>query len=145
MIDPRQVPLKVLVTSFLQAMIKNGVQTCVIFQHGNQAAIASNHSNAETIARNLLNIADGAIEAAAISLHASRLVPVAEGEPAPADDTRGLCTIVPCAGHELATGKQVSWDELPDNIREAHRLVAKAVIGAAVAHRQPPPSSIVPA
>lgn len=145
MIDPRQVPIKVLVTSFLQAMIKNNVETCVVFRHGNQAAVASNHANAEVTARTMLSIADGAIEVAAIALHASRLVPVAEGEPAPADDTRGLCTIVPCAGHELAAGKPVSWDELPDNIREAHRRVAKAVIGAAVSHRPPPPSTIVPA
>lgn len=145
MIDPKQVPVQVLVTSFLKAMIKNGVETCVIFKQGTSGGIASNHPNAEVTARSLLNIADGAIEVAAVALHASRLVPVTEGEPAPVDDTRGLCTIVVCAGHELAQGKQVSWDELPNEIREAHRLVAKAAIGAAVAHKPPPKSPLVTA
>src|SRR5574341_1130743 len=120
-----------MVGSFLKAMMKNGIETVVVFK------------DAETMARTVLNIQDGAIEVAAIALHASRLVPAAESEPAPADDSRGLCTIVVCAGHELAQGKPVSWDDLPNEIREAHRLVAKAAISAAVAHKPPPPSPIV--
>lgn len=145
MIDPRQIPVNVMVGSFLKAMMKNGIETVVVFKDANKISVATNREGAETMARTVLNIQDGAIEVAAIALHASRLVPAAEGEPVPVDDSRGLCTIVVCAGHELAQGKPVSWDDLPNEIREAHRLVAKAAISAAVAHKPPPPSPIVAA
>lgn len=142
MIDVNAVPVPVLVKSFLTAMAKHQAVTAVVFQHGDQQGVATNRPEAEAMARSYFSIQDGAIEVAAIALHASRLAPEPNAaEPAPAEDTRGLCSIVVCAGHELVQGKPVTWDDLPDELREAHRLVAKAVIGAAVAHKPEPKES----
>lgn len=139
MIDVRSVPVPALVKGFLDAMRKNQAEAWLIFKQGTSGGVASNKDTAESMARSHLAIKDGALEVAAIALHVWRMAPAASGaETAPsADDTTGLCSIVLCAGHELAVGKAVAWDDLPDEIREAHRAVAKVVVGAAVGHCPP--------
>jgi hypothetical protein len=141
MIDPKSIPATVLVSSFLKAMAKNGVETCVVFRHGTAAAVASNREGAEDMAKSVFAIQDGALEVAAIALHAYRITtaPQPNGtdqdKPAPV----ALCSLALCAGHELEEGKgeAVKWDDLPEPIRQAHRLVAGALVAAAVAHKTP--------
>lgn len=143
MIDPAAVPVTALVGSFLKAMAKHNTETCVVFRHGTAAAVASNRDGAEDMARSVFAIQDGALEVAAIALHTYRMAPAA---PTTAEDgtdpnntnETALCSLVVCAGHELDQGKgPVKWDDLPEPIREAHRVVAKAVVAAAVAHKTP--------
>lgn len=138
-IDPRAIPVQVMVSSFLKAMIKNQIPTTVVWRDGNQVHIGSNIQEAEDTARSVFNVREGADEVAAIALHAFRVAPAEQpdAEASPNDAPRGLCTIVLCAAHELKEGKPVPWDELPNEIRDVHRLVAKAAIGAAVAHNPP--------
>jgi hypothetical protein len=145
MIDPKAIPAKVMVGSFLKAMAGNGVEACVVFKHGTQVAVASNREGAETMARSVFAIQDGAIETAAIALHTYRMTPAATPENGtdPATVETSLCTLVVCAGHELASAGPAKWDDLPEPVREAHRIVAKAVIAAAVAHKIPEESKIV--
>jgi len=150
MIDPNAIPTQVFVGSFLKAMAGRGIETCVVFRHGTQAAVASNRDGAEVMAKSVFAIQDGAIEAAAIALHACRLTPPVAEDGTDPDNTNtvALCSLVVCAGHELEQGisgkdAQVTWDDLPEPIREAHRLVAKAVIAAAVAHKAPEQSKLV--
>jgi hypothetical protein len=154
MIDPNAIPAQVMVGSFLKAMAGKGVEACVVFRHGTAAAVASNREGAETMARSVFAIQDGAIEVAAIALHTYRVT--LASSPEAADGTvdanaaalaaaSALCSIVACAGHELAVGNgaPVKWDDLPEPVREAHRLVAKAIIAAAVAHKVPEESKLV--
>lgn len=149
MIDPNAIPAQVMVGSFLKAMAGKGVEACVVFRHGTAVATASNRESAETMARSVFTIQDGAIEVAAIAIHAYRMTPVAADGTDPNNTaTVALCSLVTCAGHELEQvltneGKPVTWDDLPEPIREAHRLVAKAVIAAAVAHKVPEESKLV--
>jgi hypothetical protein len=135
MIDVGGVPVGALVKGFLDAMVKKRAETCVVFLHDGKLGVATNKTTAETMARNYFSVKDGALEVAAIALHAWRMAPEQSEEPTPVDNPAGLCSIVLCAGHELAAGKPVPWDELPEPVREAHRLVAKVVVAAAVAHQ----------
>jgi hypothetical protein len=153
MIDPKAIPVTALVGSFLKAMAAHGTETCVVFKHGTQVAVASNREGAETMAKSVFAIQDGAIETAAIALHAYRVTPAAETAAKDGTDpnnpaTVALCSLVMCAGHELEHalqngGEPVKWDDLPEPIRAAHRIVAQAVIAAAVAHKVPEDSKIV--
>ncbi len=143
MIDPKAIPVQTLVGSFLKAMAGRGAEACVVFRLGAQVATASNREGAETMARSVFAIQDGAIETAAIALHTFRLEPPKDPN-GTALLPSALCSIVPCAGHELETGGvPVTWDDLPEPIREAHRLVAKAIVAAAVAHKVPEESKLV--
>lgn len=146
MIDPRAIPPQVMIKSFLTAMAKIGYEVFVAFKQngGKDGGYASNKESAEALARQMLAIQEGAVDVAAAAIHSWRMSPTdTSGVAAPStvDDTRGLCSIVVCAGHELAQAKPVPWDDLPQEVKEAHRLVAKAVIAAAVAHKIPPPES----
>lgn len=149
MIDPNAIPTQHFVGSFLKAMAKRNIEACVVFRHGTQVATASNREGAETMARSVFAIQDGAIEVAAIALHAYRMTPtpppVAEDGAAPETvQPTALCSIVVCAGHELEKGGDpVKWDDLPEPVREAHRIVAQAVIAAAVAHKVPEASKLI--
>jgi hypothetical protein len=136
MIDVKAVPVPVLVTSFLSAMAKNQAEAAVVFQYSGKQAVATNKSTAEAMARTYFAVKDGALEVAAIALHAWRMVPEKTASEN-VDNPAGLCSIVLCAGHELSVGggNAVPWDELPEPIREAHRLAAKVAIAAAVAHQ----------
>lgn len=150
MIDPNAIPTQVFVGSFLKAMAGRGIEACVVFRQGTAVTTASNREGAETMARSVFAIQDGAIETAAIALHTYRVTPASE--PAAEDGTNpdnaltaALCSIVVCAGHEIehGTGKPVKWDDLPEVVREAHRVVAQAVIAAAVAHKVPEKSALI--
>lgn len=132
------VPIENLVQSFLHAMISLNAKTCVVFLRGTDAVVAKNHADAEATARNLFTIKDGAIEAAAIALHAFRFV---QGDKL--DETMNRCSLHPCAAYENEQGRPVAWDDLPAEAKEAHRLVAAAVVGAAVAHNPPPKTPLV--
>lgn len=132
------IPIETLVQSFLGAMMQHGAKTCVVFLRGNDAVVAKNHGDAEATARNLFVIKDGAIEIAAIALHAFRFV---QGDKL--DETMNRCSLLPCAALEDEQGKPIAWDDLPPEAQEAHRLVATAAVGAAVAHNPPPPSKLV--
>lgn len=149
MIDPKAIPAQVLVGSFLKAMAGKGVEACVVFRHGTAVATASNREGAEAMAKSVFAIENGAIEVASIALHTFRLTPEPTSEDPPGAVPAALCSIVPCAGHELdhvnaqGDAEPVKWDDLPEPIREAHRLVAKAVIAAAVAHKVPEESKLV--
>lgn len=148
MIDPNAIPTQVFVGSFLKAMAGRGIETCVVFRHGSQVATASNRDGAEVMAKSVFAIQDGAIEAAAVALHTFRVTPPATETAADGTDpnvsrTVTLCSIVVCAGHELEKGAAVSWDELPEPVRDAHRFAAQAVIAAAVAHKVPEKSTLV--
>ena len=147
MIDPKAIPVTALVGSFLKAMAQHGNAAVVVFQHGTAVATASNREGAETMARSVFAIQDGALEVAAVALHTYRVTP-----PAAVDGTdpenvaeTTLCALVVCAGHELEHGKgqPVKWDDLPEPIREAHRIVAKATVAAAVAHKVPEESKLI--
>lgn len=139
MIDPKAIPVTALVGSFLKAMAKHNTEACVVFRHGTQVATASNREGAEDMAKSVFAIQDGALEVAAIALHTFRVNPVAADGTNPSNEkTVALCSLVLCAGHELEHGGDpVKWDDLPEPIREAHRLVARAVVASAVAHKAP--------
>ena len=149
MIDPKAVPVTALVGSFLKAMAAHGTEACVVFKHGTQVATASNREGAETMARSVFAIQDGAIETAAVALHTyrwkERVSPTTAEDGTDPNNTEEttVCSLVMCAGHELAAAGPVKWDDLPDPIREAHRIVAKAIIAAAVAHKVPEASKII--
>jgi hypothetical protein len=136
MIDVKGVPVPAIIKGFLDAMSKHKAETWLIYKQGASGAVASNQPTAETMARSHLVVQDGAIEVAAIALHVYRMAPTT-AEPESVDSPTGLCSIVLCAAHELSAGdgKPQSWDDLPEAVREAHRLVAKAAIAAAVAHQ----------
>lgn len=139
MIDPNAIPVNAIVGSFLKALAKRGVETCVVFRSGTNVAVASNRDGAEVMAKSVFAIQDGALEVAAIALHACRLSTTAADGTDPSNTNEvSLCSIVACAGHELEHGGVAAkWDDLPESIREAHRLVARAVVAAAVAHKTP--------
>lgn len=130
MIDPNAIPIRALIGSALKALAQRKVEACVVYREGANAAVMANREGAEAMARSVFAIEDGALEKAAIALHASRLEP-----PSEALASLSLCTLVICAGHELEKGGPVTWDDLPETVKEAHRLVAKTVVAAAVAHR----------
>lgn len=132
-LDPNQIPIHNIVQGFLSAMIKYGAKTFVVFQHDNQAAIAMNHQDAEATARNLLTIKDGALDVAAAALHAFRFT---------ADTQLDACSLHPCALVEKEAGAPIPWDDLPQEVKDAHRLVAGAIVGAAIAYNPPKPKII---
>ena len=132
--DPSMVPVQNLVQSFLTAMMRVGAKALVVFLQGTQAGIATNHSDAEATARNMLSIKDGALEIAAVALHAFRFV---QGDEL--DKVMDRCSLHPCALYENEQQKSVPWDELPEEVKQAHRIVANAIVGTAVAHNPPKP------
>jgi hypothetical protein len=136
MIDPKAIPVRVIIGSMLKALGQRTVEACVVFREGTHAAVMSNREGADAMARAVFAIQDGALEKAAVALHASRLEPpkgeASGGEP---PEQTALCNLVACAGHELEAGGPVTWENLPEPLKEAHRLVAKAVVATAVAHK----------
>lgn len=140
MIDPNAIPVNAIVGSFLKALAKRGVETCVVFRSGTNVAVASNRDGAEVMAKSVFAIQDGALEVAAIALHAYRtVVGAADGtDPNNTEPAMSLCSLVVCAGHELEHGgNPAKWDDLPEPIRDAHRAAAQAAVAAAVAHQAP--------
>lgn len=134
-IDPGMVPVQNLVQSFLTALAKVGAKAHVVFLQGTQVGIATNHSDAEATARNMLSIKDGALEVAAVALHAFRFVQ----EGSELDKVMDRCSLHPCALYENEQSKSVPWDELPEEVKQAHRIVANAIVGTAIAHNPPKP------
>ena len=132
--DPSMVPVQNLVQSFLTAMARVGAKALVVFLQGTQAGIATNHSDAEATARNMLSIKDGALEVAAVALHAFRFTNGNE-----LDKVMDRCSLHPCALYEDEQQKSVLWDELPEEVKQAHRVVANAIVGTAIAHNPPKP------
>lgn len=145
MIDPRAIPVPVLVKSFLKAMAQNEAEAFVAFRKGTNGGYASNRVSAEAMARQLLTIQEGAIEVAAVALHAFRFVrPGQADQPAPAiDPIVDFCSLHVCAIHEQEAGAFIPWDKLVDEVKDAHRKLAGALIAAAVAHNLPAESSII--
>jgi hypothetical protein len=133
-VDPSMVPVQNLVRSFLTAMMGQGTKALVVFLQGNQGGIAVNHPDAEATARNMLSIKDGALEVAAIALHAFRFTSGDE-----LDKVMDRCSLHPCALYENEQGKSVPWDELPEEVKQAHRVIANAIVGTAIAHNPPKP------
>jgi hypothetical protein len=133
-IDPGMVPVQNLVQSFLTAMARAGAKALVVFLQGNQGGIAVNHPDAEATARNMLSIKDGALEVAASALHAFRFTQGGE-----LDKVMDRCSLHPCALYENEQQKSVPWDELPEEVKQAHRVIANAIVGTAVAHNPPKP------
>jgi len=133
-VDPSMVPVQNLVQSFLTAMIGKGAKTCVVFLHGTQGGVATNHPDAEATARNMLSIKDGALEMAAVALHAFRFT---QGDEL--DKVMDRCSLHPCALYETEQGKSIPWDELPEEVKQAHRVIANAIVGTAVAFTPPKP------
>jgi hypothetical protein len=135
-IDPRAVPIRTLVQSFLTVMHQNGVKTLVLFEQGTQRTTAMNHADAETSARSHFAIKDGAIEAVAIALHTFRFT-----DGSKLDSVMDACSLHPCA--LLEGGKPVPWDELPEEAKGAHRVLAGALVAAAIAFNPPKQSPIL--
>jgi hypothetical protein len=134
-IDPSMVPVQNLVQSFLTAMMGKGAKAFVVFLQGTQMGVATNHPDAEATARNALSIKDGALEMAAVALHAFRFTQ--QGDEL--DKVMDRCSLHPCAIYENEQQKSVPWDELPEEVKQAHRVVANAVVGTAIAHTPPKP------
>ena len=133
-IDPGMVPVQNLVQSFLTAMMGKGAKAFVVFLQGTQMGVATNHPDAEATARNALSIKDGALEMAAVALHAFRFV---QGDEL--DKVMDRCSLHPCAIYEDAQQKAIPWDELPEEVKQAHRVVANGIVGTAIAYNPPKP------
>ena len=107
-VDPGMVPVQNLVQSFLTAMMRVGAKAFVVFLQGTQAGIAKNHEDAEATARNMLSIKDGALEVAAVALHAFRFT---QGDEL--DKVMDRCSLHPCALYEAEQGKSIPWTSCP--------------------------------
>lgn len=134
------IPAETLVSSFISAMAQHGAPTCVVYLVGTKAMVQATNPAALATARNAILVKDGALEAAAVALHTFRFV---HGEGGAIDEAMNRCALHACAVFEEDKGKAQSWDELPEEVKEAHRLFAGSVIAAALAHNPTPESKII--
>jgi len=134
MIDPNAIPIRVYVGSMLKALAKQQAEAFVVFRDGNRVITAGNTQQSLVLAKNALLNQEAAIETAAVVLHGTRIVPDRADEAAV---QAALCSVVVCAGHELAKGGQQTWEDLPDAIKDAHRALVKSVVGAVIAYQAP--------
>lgn len=143
------VPFPDLVRGFLVAAQEDHYETTVIAIPRNGGATVVSSNNGETAigkARAQLLIQNGAIERTAMALHAFRFVE--EGKKLEPD--MDMCSLGAClsAGARAPDGTftpagAIPWDDLPEVIKEAHRTLAKVVIGAALTGGTTPEKKII--
>lgn len=135
---PSDVPFPDLVRGFLLAAQEHHYETTVIAVPRSSGPTVVSSNNGEVAigkARAQLLIQNGAIERTAMAMHAFRFVE--EGKQV--DPDMDMCSLGAClsAGARGPDGTftpagALPWDALPDVIKEAHRTLAKVVIGAAL-------------
>lgn len=132
------VPFPDLVRGFLMAAREHHYETTVVAVPRNQGPAVVSSNNGETgigKARAQLLVQDGAIERTAMALHQFRFVE--EGKTLDAD--MDACSFAACMGAgerqpdgTMVMASQLPWDKLPDVLKEAHRTMAKVLIGSAL-------------
>lgn len=136
--NANDLPIPVLIRSFLQAMTVKKVEAVVVAmptRNGVNPSIASNAGDAAVQrARIMLAVPDGAIERVAQAVHEFRLIE--QGKQI--EPEMDICSFLPCAGG----GGKTSWAELPNQLKEVHRVFAKVIL-AAIAQPAEPPSPLV--
>lgn len=132
------VPFPDLVRGFLVAAREYHYETTVVAvpRKGGPTVVSSN--NGETgigKARAQLLVQNGAIERTAMALHEFRFVE--EGKTI--DPDMDMCSFSACmsAGERqpdetMVMAAALPWDRLPDVLKEAHRTMAKVLIGSAL-------------
>lgn len=143
------VPFPALVKGFLLAAQEHHYETVVIAIPRNGGSTVMSSNNGETAiakARAQLLIQNGAIERTAMAMHAFRFVEKGK----PLDPDMDMCSLGAClsAGARgpddvFVPAGAMPWDALPDVIKEAHRTLAKVVIGAALTGGATPENKIL--
>jgi hypothetical protein len=136
--NPKDIPPKVFVLSFLDSAAKVGIEAVVIYtvsKNGKPKTAASSNRGPEAIARaaNTLKFDSGSIERSAMAMHAFRL-PVPDDADEDMKAALSLCYICHLAE---------PWEKLDETDRHGHRVMAKVAMDAAVTAVATEPAVIV--
>jgi hypothetical protein len=119
--NPADIPPNVFIESALKAMAKANIEATIVYtveKNGKRKTSAASNKGPEGIARaaNVLKFGDGAIERAAVAMHAFRVIPTPE--------ELNFCYVCHLAD---------PWEQLEDVDKEGHRELVKVVLGSALA------------